>query len=40
MRIVGGGVSSYWPSPGYFAVGTQLCNSWTGIVGKPCETIE
>ena len=33
-------VSSYWPDPGSFSVGTQLCNTWTGIAGKPCETIE
>jgi hypothetical protein len=31
---------SYWSDPGYFAVGTQLCSTWTGIPGKPCETIE
>jgi hypothetical protein len=36
----GAEVSSYWSDPGYFAVGTQLCNTWTGIPGKPCETIE
>jgi hypothetical protein len=36
----GAQVSSYWPSPGHFAAGTQLCNTWTGISGKPCETIE
>ena len=36
----GGRVSSYWSNPGYFAAGTVLCNTWTGIPGKPCETIE
>ncbi len=36
----GGQVSSYWSNPGRFAAGTQLCNTWTGIPGKPCETIE
>jgi hypothetical protein len=36
----GGQVSSYWPAPGHFAAGTELCNTWTGIQGKPCETIE
>jgi hypothetical protein len=33
-------VFSYWTDPGYFAAGTVLCNTWTGIAGKPCETIE
>lgn len=33
-------VSSYWPDPGYFSAGTQLCNTWTGVPGKPCETVE
>ncbi len=36
----GGQVSSYWSNPGHFAVGTQLCNTWTGIAGKPCEVVE
>lgn len=36
----GGEVSSYWPHPGYFATGTQLCNTWIGVPGKPCETVE
>lgn len=36
----GSSVSSYWPEPGNFAVGTQVCNTWTGIAGRPCETIE
>ncbi len=36
----GAQVSSYWPSPGHFAAGTQLCNTWTGISGRPCETVE
>lgn len=36
----GAEVSSYWPDPGYFAAGTQLCNTWTGVPGRPCETIE
>lgn len=36
----GGQVLSYWTDPGYFATGTELCNTWTGIPGKPCETIE
>lgn len=33
-------VSSYWSDPGDFSKGTQLCNTWSGITGKPCETIE
>ena len=36
----GGSVMSYWTSPGYFAAGTQVCNTWTNVPGKPCETIE
>ncbi len=36
----GGSVTSYWPSPGYFPAGTEVCNTWTGIPGRPCETIE
>jgi hypothetical protein len=36
----GAKVSSYWSDPGAFPVGTQLCSTWTGVAGKPCETIE
>lgn len=36
----GARVSSYWNSPGYFPVGTEVCNTWTNVPGKPCETIE
>lgn len=36
----GAQVFSYWSNPGYFAAGTVLCNTWTGVPGKPCETIE
>jgi hypothetical protein len=28
-----------WSSPGNFANGTVLCNTWTGVSGKPCETV-
>jgi hypothetical protein len=35
----GARVSSYWNSPGYFPAGTEVCNTWTGVPGKPCETI-
>jgi hypothetical protein len=28
-----------WSSPGNFANGTVLCNTWTGVAGKPCETV-
>jgi hypothetical protein len=30
---------SDWESPGNFANGTVLCNTWSGISGKPCETV-
>jgi hypothetical protein len=30
---------SDWQSPGNFANGTVLCNTWSGISGKPCETV-
>jgi hypothetical protein len=30
---------SDWPNPGNFANGTVLCNTWSGISGKPCETV-
>jgi hypothetical protein len=30
---------SDWASPGNFANGTVLCNTWSGISGKPCETV-
>ena len=33
-------VSSYWSNPGYFAAGTEVCNTWAGVPGRPCETIE
>lgn len=33
-------VSSYWPNPGSFSTGTKLCNTWSGIAGRPCETVE
>lgn len=33
-------VSSYWTYPGFFAAGTELCNTWTGVTGKACETVE
>ncbi len=36
----GGHVFSYWSDPGYFVAGTELCNTWTGISGRPCETIQ
>ena len=29
-----------WSDPGNFANGTVLCNTWSGIAGKPCETVE
>jgi hypothetical protein len=28
-----------WSSPGNFANGTVLCNTWSGVSGKPCETV-
>ena len=30
---------SDWESPGNFPNGTVLCNTWSGISGKPCETV-
>lgn len=33
-------VSSYWNYPGFFSASTELCNTWTGVPGKACETIE
>ena len=30
---------SDWSSPGNFPNGTVLCNTWTGVSGKPCETV-
>lgn len=36
----GGSVMSYWSGPGYFPAGTQVCNTWTNVPGRPCETIE
>ncbi len=37
---VGSELSSAWNDPGYFPAGTQLCNTWSNISGRPCETIE
>lgn len=31
---------SDWPDPGYFAPGTQVCQTWTNVPGRPCEWIE
>jgi hypothetical protein len=30
---------SDWSSPGNFPNGTVLCNTWSGVAGKPCETV-
>jgi len=30
---------SDWSSPGNFPNGSVVCNTWTGVSGKPCETI-
>ena len=30
---------SWWNQPGMFADGTQACNTWVNIAGKPCKTI-
>jgi hypothetical protein len=32
-------LESVWSDPGNFPNGTQLCNTWTGISGKPCATV-
>lgn len=29
-----------WNSPGTFSDGDELCNTWSGISGKPCKTIQ
>jgi len=36
-----GGVElvSDWSDPGNFPNGTVLCNTWSGVSGKPCETV-
>lgn len=36
----GAEVHSYWADPGYFAAGIVVCNTWVGVPGKPCETVE
>src|SRR5208283_620992 len=28
-----------WSDPGKFPAGAQLCTAWTGVAGKPCNTI-
>jgi hypothetical protein len=30
---------SDFSNPGNFANGTVLCNTWSGVSGKPCETV-
>jgi hypothetical protein len=30
---------SDWSDPGNFPNGTVLCNTWSGVSGKPCETV-
>jgi hypothetical protein len=32
-------LESIWSDPGNFPNGTQLCNTWSGISGKPCITV-
>ena len=34
-----GTLKATWNNPGWFADGTQLCNSWSGISGYPCKTV-
>lgn len=34
----GADVTSAWSNPGHFPAGTEVCNTWTGIPGGPCET--
>lgn len=34
-----GTVSATWNSPGNFAHGDELCNTWTVASGTPCKTI-
>jgi len=28
-----------WSDPGKFPAGTKLCTAWTGIAGRPCNTV-
>jgi hypothetical protein len=28
-----------WPDPGKFPANARLCTAWTGIAGKPCNTV-
>ncbi len=35
----GEGLVSDWSNPGNFANGTVLCNTWSGVSGRPCETV-
>lgn len=35
-----GWLVSTWNNPGTFADGTILCNTWSGITGKPCKTVQ
>jgi hypothetical protein len=30
---------SDWSDPGNFPNGSVLCNTWSGVSGKPCETV-
>jgi hypothetical protein len=32
-------LASNWSNPGNFPNGSVLCNTWSGISGKPCETV-
>jgi hypothetical protein len=32
-------LSADFSDPGNFANGTVLCNTWSGVSGKPCETV-
>lgn len=34
-----GQLATSWNSPGSFSDGDVLCNTWSGISGKPCKTI-
>lgn len=36
----GSSYSSDWPGPQYFPAGTEVCQTWVNVPGRPCERIE
>jgi len=35
-----GTLVAVWHGPGGFSHGDQLCNTWSGVAGKPCKTVK